>query len=103
MSAEANAMLRLVLLSVGLFSAASHAQQWQPSLATTASLRTGKAELVTSDALDLGTGRIALITYWELRTTDDLDVYRCIDIVDSQFASERQECWRVLRPSGRPK
>jgi hypothetical protein len=84
-----------------LFFGAAHAQQWEPSLASTASLRTGGASLASSDAVTLDDGNLALITYWEVRTSHDLDVYRCIDVVDSAFAPLSQQCWSVLRPAGR--
>lgn len=79
---------------------AAEAEQWEPSLATTASLRTGGARLTSSDALTLDKGNIGLITYWEVRSDNDLDIYRCVDVVDSRFAPVRQDCWRVLRPTG---
>lgn len=83
------------------FMLAAQAEQWDPSLATTASLRTGGARLASSDALALDDGNVGLITYWEVRTDDDLDIYRCIDVVDSRFAPVSQSCWKVLRPTGR--
>lgn len=76
-------------------------QQWESSLASTASLRTGGAELVSSDALETDSGNVALITYWEMRTDAGLDVYRCIDVVDSTFRPISQECWKALRPAGK--
>lgn len=78
-----------------------HAQQWKPSLASTASLRTGEAKLVSSDSLEMDGGNIALITYWEARSSHSLDVYRCIDVVDSAFEQISQQCWSALRPTGR--
>lgn len=80
---------------------ATHAQQWQPSLATVASLRTGGATIVSSDSLEMDDGNIAFVTYWEARSHHYLDVYRCIDVVDSTFQALSQECWSALRPTGR--
>ena len=56
--------------------------------------------MVSSDALDVGGGHFALITYWENRSPKDLDFYRCVDITDSSFATVRQTCWKALRPTG---
>jgi len=64
-------------------------------------LRTGGASLVSSDAIEIEGGRYALITYWENRSGDDLDFYRCVDIADSTFATVRQNCWKAQRPTGR--
>lgn len=88
----------LVLLSfVGLAEAA----EWEQSLATVPSLRTGGASLVSSDAVEIESDRYALITYWESRSRNDVDFYRCVDIADSTFATVRQDCWKALRPTGR--
>lgn len=80
---------------------AAHAAQWEPSLASVASLRTGGASLVSSDSMALNHGQYALITYWEVRSDTDLDVYRCVDVTDASFAPISQECWRALRPADR--
>lgn len=56
---------------------------------------------MSSDALKMGDGNIALITYWEMRTSHDLDMYRCVDTVDSDFQEKSEQCWRAQRPSGR--
>jgi hypothetical protein len=93
-------MVRRFLCTL-LFFGAAHAQQWEPSLASPASLRTGGASLASSDAVALDDGNLALITYWEVRTSRDLDVYRCIDVVDSAFVPVSQRCWSALRPTGR--
>ena len=78
------------------------ADQWEQVPATTASLRTGGAHLVSSDALGLDDRRTALITYWEAaRGTNDLDVYRCVDVVDDRFVPASQSCWKVLTAVGR--
>ena len=86
------------------FAVVAHVQaaQWEQTLATTASLRTGGAHLVSSDVLGLTGGDSALITYWEsARGTNDRDIYRCVDIVDSEFEPISQACWKVLTPAGR--
>lgn len=93
-------MIRCVILSAFLIGTA-YAQQWEPSLASVASLRTGGAKLVSSDALTLRDGKIAMVTYWEARSESDLDFYRCIDISDQSFLPVSQQCWRSLRPTGR--
>jgi hypothetical protein len=93
-------IVRLLYLWVALV-ATVNAAQWEPSLASIASLRTGGAELVSSDAVTLDSGDLALVTYWEVRTKDDLDVYRCIDVVDSRLSNISQQCWSALRPTGR--
>jgi len=80
---------------------AAQAEPWEPSLASVASLRTGGANLVSSDSIQLERGHFALITYWEARSEFDLDVYRCVDMTDSSFETIRQMCWRALRPTGR--
>ena len=74
--------------------------EWEQTLATTASLRTAGARLVTSDALRLEDGDSALITYWETAGANDLAVYRCVDVVDSDFELISQTCWKVLAPNG---
>jgi hypothetical protein len=90
-----------VLFCWRVLSAEPAAAQWVHSLATIASLRTGHAALTSSNAIKLSGDRLALITYWELRTAHDLDVYRCIDVVDNAFNAVRETCWSALRPSGR--
>ena len=90
---------RFVLLF--LFFRIANAAEWEQSLATVPALRTGGANLVSSDALEIEGGRFALITYWESRLRDDVDFYRCVDIADSTFATVRQDCWKALRPTGR--
>ncbi len=94
----------IVLLSAVLLSATApvQAEQWQPLGATTASLRTGGAHLVSSDALLLNDKKTALITYWEApRGTKDQDVYRCVDVVAEDFSPISQSCWKVLTAAGR--
>jgi hypothetical protein len=90
---------RFVLLV--LLSGIANAAEWEQSLATVPALRTGGASLVSSDALTIEGERYALITYWESRSRDDVDFYRCVDIADSTFATVRQDCWKALRPTGR--
>jgi hypothetical protein len=92
-------MLRIILLL--LVCSAAQAEPWESSLASVASLRTGGASLVSSDSLQLDHGQFALISYWEARSESNLDVYRCVDIADSSFATISQQCWRALRPTGR--
>jgi len=43
------------------------------------------------------------VTYWEVRSSRDLDIYRCVDVVDKAFTAVSQTCWSALalRPSGR--
>ena len=94
-------MIRCWIILLSALSSAAHAAQWEHSLATVASLRTGGASLVSSDSMTLDHGQIALITYWESRSEEDLDVYRCVDISDSNFEPVSQRCWRALRPTGR--
>jgi hypothetical protein len=93
-------MIRWLVLVFGPL-ASAHAAQWESSLASVASLRTGGASLVSSDSLALDKGQYALITYWEARSDTDLNVYRCVDITDASFEPVSQACWRALRPTGR--
>lgn len=93
-------MLLWVFLAL-VWCSVAQAEQWESSLASVASLRTGGASLVSSDAMPLDHGRFVLITYWEARSDSNLDVYRCVDITDVNFAAIRHECWRALRPTGR--
>lgn len=90
-----------VLFCCRVLSAEPATAQWVHSLATIASLRTGHAALTSSNAIKLAGDRLALITYWEVRTAHDLDVYRCIDVVDDAFNAVSETCWSALRPSGR--
>jgi hypothetical protein len=92
-------MIRQVVLSI-LVCSVAQAEPWESSLASVASLRTGGASLVSSDAMQLDNEQFALITYWEARSESNLDVYRCVDIADSSFATITQQCWRALRPTG---
>jgi hypothetical protein len=94
-----NAHVALVVLAFS--SLATATDQWQPTLATVAALRTAGAHIMSTDALPLERGRIALITYWEVRSETDLDVYRCVDIVNSDMEGISHECRKVLRPTGR--
>lgn len=101
MIVRASTWSRAALAGAILVSSAVEAEQWVSSLATTASLRTGGATLVSSDALHMDDGQIALITYWERRAGNDLDIYRCVDVVDESFHEINQQCSSVLRPTGR--
>lgn len=76
---------------------------WQTTGATTASLRTGGAYLVSSDAIDVDHEKAALVTYWIWpEGADNQEVYRCVDIVGTvDFAHAAQRCWKVLRARGR--
>ena len=76
---------------------------WQKSGATTASLRTGGAYLVSSDAMKIDDEKTALVTYWIWpEGADNQEVYRCVDIVATvDFAHAAQKCWKVLRALGR--
>ncbi len=76
---------------------------WQQTNATTASLRTGGAYLVSSDAIEVDDEKSALITYWIWpEGADNQEVYRCVDIVATvDFAHAAQRCWKVLRANGR--
>lgn len=51
--------------------------------------------------MELSSGSYSLITYWEVRSRDNFDVYRCVDITDSGFSTVQQTCWKALRPTGR--
>ena len=76
---------------------------WQTTGATTASLRTGGAYLVSSDVIDVDDEKAALVTYWIWpEGADNQEVYRCVDIVATvDFAHAAQRCWKVLRARGR--
>jgi len=76
---------------------------WEKTGATTASLRTGGAYLVSSDALIVDDEKSALVTYWIWpEGADNQEVYRCVDVVATiDFAHAAQRCWKVLRARGR--
>lgn len=76
---------------------------WQKTGATTASLRTGGAYLVSSDAIEVDDEKTALVTYWIWpEGVDNQEVYRCVDIVATvDFAHAAQRCWKILRARGR--
>ena len=76
---------------------------WQKTGATTASLRTGGAYLVSSDAIEVDDEKTAFVTYWIWpEGADNQEVYRCVDIVATiDFAHAAQRCWKVLRARGR--
>ena len=67
---------------------------WQETGATTASLRTGGAYLVSSDAIEIDDEKTALVTYWILpEGADNQEVYRCVDIVAKvDLAHAAQKC-----------
>jgi hypothetical protein len=93
-------MIRRFLL-VFSFIGIAEGTEWEDSLASIPALRTAGASLVSSDALVLEGESYALITYWESRSRDDVDFYRCVDVTDSSFATVQQNCWKALRPTGR--
>lgn len=97
-------MFRLFAILPAIMVFSAHAAEWEQTLASTSSLRTGGARLVSSDVLQVDESETALITYWESSTqTPNRNIYRCVDIVGSDFAPIRQTCWRVLTPAlGRP-
>ena len=76
---------------------------WEKTGATTASLRTGGAYLVSSDALVVDDEKTALVTYWIWPDgADNQEVYRCVDVVATiDFAHAAQRCWKILRARGR--
>jgi hypothetical protein len=76
---------------------------WENTGATTASLRTGGAYLVASDAIRVDDEKTALVTYWIWpEGADNQEVYRCVDIVATvDFAHAAQKCWTILRARGR--
>lgn len=77
---------------------------WEKTAATTASLRTGGAYIVSSDAIRIDDEKTALVTYWQWsKGLQDTEVYRCVDIVATvDFEHAAQKCWKVLRAGGRP-
>jgi len=89
-----NAALVLVLVAT-----VSQAAEWEQTLASTSSLLTGGARLVSSDVLERDHGESALITYWESdQIGPNRNIYRCVDIVGADFTPLRQTCWKVLTP-----
>jgi hypothetical protein len=76
---------------------------WHGTGATTSSLRTGGAYLVSTDAIEVDDEKTALVTYWIWpEGVDNQEVYRCVDIVATvDFAHAAQRCWKVLRARGR--
>ena len=97
-------MTRWLMLGLLAATYSAYAAEWEATMASTASLRTGGARLVSSDALEGDGDESALITYWESSPdAPNHDVYRCVDIVGADFAPIRQTCWKVLTPAvGRP-
>ena len=57
-------MIRIIAFTLVVIGTASHAAEWEQTLASTSSLRTGGARLVSSDVLRGDNGESALITYW---------------------------------------
>lgn len=90
----------VLVLLIAMFPAG--AAEWEQTLASTASLRTGGARLVSSDVLQVDNSESALITYWESAPdAADRDIYRCVDIVGPDFSPLRQTCWKILTPTSR--
>ena len=77
---------------------------WHKTRATTASLRTGGAYLVSSDSVDIDSEKTALVTYWiKPEGSEVQDIYRCVDIIAKiDFAPAAPKCWRVLRADDQP-
>ena len=77
---------------------------WRDTGATTASLRTGGAYLISSDGIEIDDEKTALVTYWIGPEGSEVqDIYRCVDIVANvDFAHAAQKCWRVLRADDQP-
>lgn len=93
-------MTRLITLSLFCVAGAAQAAEWEQTLASTASLRTGGAHLVSSDVLKVDDDESALITYWESApNAANREIYRCVDFVGPDFAPLRQACWKVLTPA----
>jgi len=93
-------MLRIFALLLAATTFSVQAAEWEQTLASTASLRTGGAHLVSSDVLKVDDEESALITYWESATdTASREIYRCVDIVGPDFSPLRQTCWKVLTPA----
>lgn len=97
-------MFRVSAILLAIIVLPVQAAEWEQTLASTASLRTGGANLVSSDVLKVDDDESALITYWEsAQNAANREVYRCVDIVGPDFAPLRQTCWKVLTPTqGRP-
>lgn len=95
-------MMQWCMLIILAVTCSAQAAEWEETLASTASLRTGGARLVSSDVLKVDNGESALITYWESAPeVASRKVYRCVDIVGPDFALLRQTCWKVLTPAGK--
>jgi len=102
-------IVRLILLII--LSAPATARQWEDSpstwvetAATTASLRTGGAYLVSSDAIKVDDEKTALVTYWQWsKGLEETQIYRCVDIVATvDFEHAAQRCWKILRAGNKP-
>jgi len=94
-------MIRIASFALAVIATSAQAAEWEQTLASTSSLRTSGARLVSSDVLKGDDGESALITYWESDPSgSNRDIYRCVDIVGADFAPLRQSCWKVLTPAG---
>jgi hypothetical protein len=90
---------RIAAFVLVLIATTCHAAEWEQTLASTSSLRTGGARLVSSDVLERDRGESALITYWESgQIGPNRNIYRCVDIVGADFTPLKQTCWKVLTP-----
>jgi len=95
-------MTRLFVLGLVLTVGWAGAAEWEETLASTASLRTAGARLVSSDVLKVDDDESALITYWESSPdASSRQIYRCVDVVRTDFSPLRQTCWKVLTPAAR--
>ena len=93
-------MIKFAAFALAAIVTTSYAAEWEQTLASTSSLRTGGARLVSSDVLKGDDGESALITYWESDPSrSNREIYRCVDIVGVDFAPLRQTCWKVLTPA----
>jgi hypothetical protein len=52
------------------------------------------AKVISSDAITLPSGEIALVTY--LQTTQQDALFRCVDYTDSSLIPNKQMCWKLL-------
>lgn len=95
-------MFRISIFLLAASVLPAQAAEWEQTLASTASLRTGGAHLVSSDVLKVDDDESVLITYWESSPDSaSREVYRCVDIAGPDFSPLRQTCWKVLTPAAR--
>jgi hypothetical protein len=55
------------------------------------------AKVISSDAIALPNGKIALVTY--LQTTPHDALFRCVDFTDSDLIPKKQMCWKLISQS----